>query len=182
MAAGGKIPYLFGMRHLLILAAGLLLAAPAATAQSAVPAAGNAPETPAPVPAAQRKAAEELLIAMQMEQTATRALDQMVAAQLMQRPELKTVEPEMRGFLNKYMSWAALKDDMADLYAREFTEKELKDLRKFYASTTGQKFIGRQSQLMVAGMELGQRRMQEHLPELQQSIERKLAGGTSFQE
>lgn len=170
------------MRHLLILAAGLLLAAPAASAQSA----DVMPETPAPaarpVPAAQRKAAEELLVAMRMEQTATNALNQMVTAQLIQRPELKAVEPEMRGFLNKYMSWASIKDDMADLYAREFSEKELKDLKKFYASSTGQRFIGRQSQLMVAGMELGQRRMQEHLPELQQSIERKLSGPTSFQE
>ncbi|WP_165822165.1 DUF2059 domain-containing protein [Hymenobacter edaphi] len=160
------------MKHLLALAAGLLLAAPAASAQAtATPSA--APVTP--VAPAQRKAAEELLVAMQMEQTATNALDQMVTAQMIQRPELKAVEPEMRGFLHKYMSWAALKDDMADLYAREFSEKELKDLRKFYTSPTGQKFTGKQSQLMAAGMALGQRRMQEHLPELQKSIEDKLS-------
>ncbi|MCC3157534.1 DUF2059 domain-containing protein [Hymenobacter sp. 15J16-1T3B] len=158
------------MKYLLALAAGLLLAAPAATAQTTAAAAPSA----APVPAAQRKAAEELLVAMQMEQTTTSALDQMVTAQLTQRPELKAVEPEMRSFLNKYMSWASLKDDMADLYAREFSEKELKELKKFYASSTGQKFTGKQSQLMVAGMELGQRRLQEHLPELQKSIESKM--------
>lgn len=159
------------MKHVLALAAGLLLAAPAALAQT------TPTSSAAPVSAAQRQAAGELLIAMQMEQTATNALDQMMTAQLIQRPELKAVETEMRGFLNKYMSWAALKDDMTDLYAREFSEKELKDLRKFYASPTGQKFTGRQGQLLVAGMELGQRRMQEHLPELQRSIEAKLGAG-----
>ncbi|GAB3837410.1 DUF2059 domain-containing protein [Hymenobacter jeollabukensis] len=159
------------MKYLLALAAGLLLAAPAASAQTTAAATPGA----APVPASQRKAAEELLVAMQMEQTATNALDQMVTAQLIQRPELKAVEPEMRGFLHKYMSWAALKDDMVDLYAREFSEKELKELRKFYASPIGQKFTGKQSQLMAAGMALGQRRMQEHLPELQKSIEDKMS-------
>lgn len=159
------------MKHLLVFAAGLLLAAPAASAQSAAVTTTAA----APVPAAQRQAAEELLRAMQMEQTATTALDQMMAAQLIQRPELKAVEPEMRSFLDKYMSWAALKDDLADLYAREFSAKELKELRKFYASPTGQKFTGKQGPLMAAGIALGQRRMQEHLPELQQSIAQKLA-------
>ncbi|OON69619.1 DUF2059 domain-containing protein [Hymenobacter sp. CRA2] len=156
------------MKQLLILAAGLLLAAPAASAQT------TASASTAPVPAPQRKAAEELLTVMQMEKTTDNALDQMVTAQLVQRPELKPVETEMRSFLTKYMSWASLKDDMVDLYAREFSEKELKDLKKFYASSTGQKFVGKQGTLMGAGIEIGQRRMQEHMPELQQAIMNKM--------
>ncbi|GAB2969000.1 hypothetical protein GCM10027048_44680 [Hymenobacter coalescens] len=158
------------MKHLLILAAGLLLAAPAASAQTTAAASGS----PAPISAGQRQAAEELLSTMQMQRNTDNALDQMMTAQLIQRPELKAVEPEMRSFLTKYMSWASLKEDMVALYAREFTEKELKELKKFYGSPTGQKFIGKQSTLMAAGIELGQRRMQEHMPELQKSIEQKL--------
>ena len=161
------------MKHYLILAAALLLAAPAATAQSTSAAAAS---STAPASPAQRKAAEELLTVMQMEQNTNNALDQMMTAQLTQRPELKPVEPEMRSFLNKYMSWNALKEDMIALYAREFSEKELRDLKKFYASSTGPKFVGTQSSLMAAGIELGQRRMQEHMPELQQAIEQKMKG------
>jgi uncharacterized protein len=159
------------MKHLLILAAGLLLAAPAASAQTT---AATTSSSAAPVSDGQRRAAEELLTVMQMEQTTTNALDQMMTAQLTQRPELKAVEPEMRSFLNKYMSWNSLRADMVELYAQRFTEKELKELKKFYASATGQKFVGQQSSLMAAGIEIGQRRMQEHMPELQQSIESKL--------
>ncbi|WP_165903873.1 DUF2059 domain-containing protein [Hymenobacter gummosus] len=158
------------MKHLLVLAAGLLLAAPAASAQSTAATSSSA----APVSEGQRKAAEELLTVMQMEQTTNNALDQMLTAQLTQRPELKVVEPEMRSFLTKYMSWNSLRSDMVDLYAQRFTEKELKELKKFYGSTTGQKFVGQQSSLMAAGIEIGQRRMQEHMPELQQSIEAKM--------
>jgi hypothetical protein len=158
------------MKHLLILAAGLLLAAPAASAQSLA----ATTSTAAPVSDGQRKAAAELLTVMQMEKNTDAALDQLMAAQLSQRPELKVVEPELRGFLNKYMSWASLKEDMIDLYARQFSEKELRDLKKFYGSATGQKFVGQQSSLMAAGIELGQRRMQEHMPELQQSILSKM--------
>ncbi|UYZ59391.1 DUF2059 domain-containing protein [Hymenobacter latericus] len=160
------------MKQVIILAAGLLLAAPAALAQTTAPATGST--ATASVSAGQRKAAEELMLAMQMEKNTNAALDQMLVAQMAQRPELKPVEPEMRSFLTKYMGWASLKEDMVQLYAKEFSEKELKDLTKFYSSSTGQKFIGKQSALMVAGMELSQRRMQENLPELQRSIEAKM--------
>jgi hypothetical protein len=160
------------MKQLLILAAGMLLAAPASLAQSLAAAPSAAAATS--VSAGQRKAAEELMTAMEMEKNTNKALDQMLAAQMVQRPELKAVEPEMRTFLTKYMSWNSLKEDMVQLYAQEFSEKELKDLAKFYKSTTGQKFIDKQSSLMIAGMELGQRRMQENLPELQRSIENKM--------
>ncbi|KUG06984.1 hypothetical protein ASU33_06595 [Solirubrum puertoriconensis] len=160
------------MKQLLILAAGLVLAAPAALAQTTAPAPSST--ATAAVSAGQRKAAEDLMLAMQMEKNTNSALDQMLTAQLTQRPELKPVEPEMRNFLTKYMGWASLKEDMVQLYASEFSEKELKDLTKFYSSSTGQKFIGKQSALMIAGMELSQRRMQENLPELQRSIEAKM--------
>nr|WP_262904578.1 DUF2059 domain-containing protein [Hymenobacter lucidus] len=65
---------------------------------------------------------------------------------------------------------------MISLYAKEFTEKELKDLTKFYETPVGQKFVTRQAFLMQAGMELGQRRVQENLPELQRAIEAKMKG------
>lgn len=80
----------------------------------------------------------------------------------------------MRAFMNKYMSWPALKNEMVDLYAREFSEKELRDLTKFYQSSTGQKYVSKQNVLLQAGMQLGQRRVQENLPELQRMLEEKM--------
>ena len=157
----------------LLLVFGLLLVAPAVQAQSsAVPT--TAAATTASVTPGQRRAAEAFLNTMQVEKTLNSTVDQMITMQTRQRPELKSVEPEMRAFMTKYMSWASLKDDMVRLYANEFTEKELNELTRFYGTPVGQKFVAKQSLLMQAGMELGQRRVQEHLPELQQTIEAKM--------
>ncbi|HEX8428490.1 DUF2059 domain-containing protein [Hymenobacter sp.] len=159
------------MKKLWILAASLLLAAPIANAQSTTPA---ATATAAPVSASHRKAAEELLTVMGSEKNTSEMTSQMLQAQLSQRPEMKPVEPEMRAFITKYMGWAAIKDDMTALYAQEFTEKELKELTKFYQTPTGRKTVQKMPQLMMAGMEIGQKRVQEHLPELQQVIGEKM--------
>ncbi|UOQ78019.1 DUF2059 domain-containing protein [Hymenobacter sp. 5516J-16] len=158
------------MKKLLILATGLALAVPAVQAQSTASATGTA----AAISAGQRKAAEELLAATDSEKNLSATIDRMLAAQLEQNPGMKAVEPEMRAYLTKYMSWPSMKEDMVQLYAREFTEKELKELTKFYQTPTGRKTITKMPALMAAGMEIGQKRMQEHLPELQQAIAEKL--------
>lgn len=162
------------MKYFWILTVGLALTAPLAQAQSTTPAAGSAPAPAAPISAGQRKAAEELLTAANSEQNLTVTIDRMLASQIEQNPGMKTVEPEMRAYITKYMSWSAMKEDMVQLYAREFTEKELKELAKFYQTPIGRKTIEKMPQLMAASMEIGQRRMQEHLPELQQAIAEKM--------
>lgn len=159
------------MKKLLLLALGLALAAPAARAQSTASATGVAA---APITAGQRQAAEELLAAADSEKNLTVTIDRMLAVQLEQNPGMKAVEPEMRAYLTKYMSWSAMKEDLVQLYAREFTEKELRELTKFYRTPTGRKTITKMPELMQAGMEIGQKRMQEHLPELQKAIADKL--------
>jgi hypothetical protein len=73
----------------------------------------------------------------------------------------------MKAFLNKYMSWASLKDDMAKIYMAEFSESELNELTKFYQTPLGKKSIQKMPVLMTKGAEIGQKRVQEHLPELQ---------------
>ncbi|QJX45643.1 DUF2059 domain-containing protein [Hymenobacter taeanensis] len=159
------------MKNLWILAAALVLTAPAVSAQTTTtPAAASA----TPISASHRKAAEELLAITGSEKNMTEMSSRMLDVQLEQRPEMKAVEPEMRAFLTKYMSWQSMKDDLVQLYAQEFTEKELKELNKFYQTPTGRKTIQKMPMLMQAGMEIGQRRVQEHLPELQKAIADKM--------
>ena len=152
------------MKYILVLIAGWLFLSPTAHAQS----------TAAPASAGAHRAAEELVQVMQFDKTMNAGIDRMIEMQVSQNAQLKTVEPELRAFLSKYMSAAVLKNDIITLYTREFSESELKDLVKFYQSPTGQKFVSKQPLLMQQGMELGQRRVQEHLPELQKSIETKM--------
>ena len=77
----------------------------------------------------------------------------------------------MKTFLGKYMSWASLKDDMAKIYMSEFSETELNELNKFYQTPLGKKTVQRMPALMAKGAEMGQKRIQEHLPELQATIQ-----------
>ncbi|MEY2562414.1 MAG: uncharacterized protein QOH88_607 [Verrucomicrobiota bacterium] len=123
--------------------------------------------------ASHRKAAESLLSMMNMDAVMGAAIDQMLAMQIKQNPAIAPYEAEMKAFLKKYMSWAGLKDDMIKIYADEFTEAELGELSAFYQTPLGKKTLQKMPTLMAKGAELGQRRVQEHLPELTAAISEK---------
>jgi hypothetical protein len=123
--------------------------------------------------ASHRKAAESLLSMMNMDAVMGAAIDQMLAMQIKQNPAIAPYEMEMKNFLKKYMSWAGLKDDMIKIYADEFTEAELGELSAFYQTPLGKKTLQKMPTLMAKGAELGQRRVQEHLPELTAAISEK---------
>ena len=161
------------MKHFLFL---LLLSAAVAVPALAQPAAPATSLSAGPAPKASHlQAALTLLdVAYAGGKSFDALIDQMLEAQLKPRPELRVVEPEMRAFFTKYMGWQQLRPEMAAIYVREFSETELRDITRFYQTPTGQKMNTKLPQLMQAGMELGQRRVQEHLPELQQAMEAKL--------
>jgi len=118
-----------------------------------------------------RQAAEALLGLMDMNKLLSDSLDQMLQMQMKQNPQIAPYEPQMRAFFNKYMSWASLKEDMVKIYMAEFTEQELKELLAFYQTPVGKKSIQKMPTLLAKGAELGQQRVQQHLPELQQAIQ-----------
>jgi hypothetical protein len=115
-------------------------------------------------------AAQELLGTMHLDKTFGESLQNMVDMQIKQNPGIAPFRKVMLDFFGKYMSWEAVKDDMAKIYAEEFTAEELKDLIAFYKTPTGQKAALRLPQLMNKGAELGMRRVQGHIQELQQTI------------
>jgi hypothetical protein len=143
-----------------------------AQAQATKPTTASA--APSTISASHRQAAEALLTLTYPPGAFDKIIDQMLDAQLKQRPEAKAIEPEMRAFFGKYMSWNSLKPDLIDIYTRNFTEAELRDITKFYQTPTGRKMSAVMPQLMQSGMEMGQQRIQEHLPELQQAIKAKM--------
>ena len=153
----------------------LLLAALAyapAHAQTAKPT--TATSTATPLSTGHRQAAEALLAVVYPPGAFDKLVDQMLDTQLKQRPEAAAIEPEMRAFFSKYMSWNSLKGDMVEIYGRTFTEPELREITKFYQTPTGRKMSAVLPQLMQSGMEIGQKRVQEHLPELQEAIKAKM--------
>jgi hypothetical protein len=120
--------------------------------------------------ASHHAAAESLLTMMDMDKVMSQSVDQMVQMQVKQNPAIAPFEQQMKAFLNKYMSWASMKEDMVKLYEAEFTEPELKQLITFYQTPVGKKTIQKMPQLLTKGAEIGQTRIQEHLPELQAAI------------
>ena len=120
--------------------------------------------------ASHRKAAESLFALMDMEKMVGQSVDQMLAMQVQQNPALAPHQAKMKAFLTKYIGWAGLKDDMVKIYTAEFSESELNELNKFYQTPLGKKTVQKMPSLMAKGAELGQKRVQEHLPELQAAI------------
>ena len=120
-------------------------------------------------------ATHELLQAMHLDKTFEESMEKMIDVQLQQNPAIAPFKNVMLEFFSKYMSWESLKDDMAEIYLEEFSIQELKDLTAFYKTPTGQKAALRVPQLMSKGAELGMRRVQEHMPELQEMIAKEAA-------
>lgn len=142
------------MKKTVVLAAALLaLGAPPAAAQNAV----------------RHELALQLLEAMHVPDQLQASVNASVAAQL-QAPQMRGMEGVLRDFFARYITWNALKDPYADLYARQFTEDELRAMTAFYRSPAGQKLARSTPQLMREGAQLGERVVRAHQAELQQMI------------
>jgi hypothetical protein len=112
----------------------------------------------------QRQAAEALLTTLYSEASFNTMIDQRLAAQFKIAPDMQQYEPELRAFISKYLGWTTIRPELVALYAQEFTEAELREMTRFYQSPTGQKAIARVSVLRQTALDIGLRRIQEHLP------------------
>ncbi len=133
-------------------------------------------QTPAAIKPSQLKAAEDLIAASNIESQMSAMYANMVTAASSQIPEdqktkFKTI---MLNFLSKYMSFADLKQEMARIYAEEFTEAELKEITRFYLTPVGKKTIEKLPALQQKGIAMAQQKLQAHLPELQQTLQAEL--------
>lgn len=120
--------------------------------------------------ASHEAATKKLFDAMHMEETTAKTLKQINDQQVEANPTIAPYREIMLEFMNKYISWASLESEMTKIYMEAFTEDELNELAAFYATPTGQKAIKSMPELLVKGAAIGEQRVQEHMPELQQKI------------
>lgn len=120
--------------------------------------------------ASHRAAVEKLFVAINMEKTHAATLENIVQQQARTNPAMAALQPTMREFLDKYMGWKVVKDDMVKIFQEGFTEAEVGELNKFYDTAAGKKTIEQIPLLMSKGMVAAQERMKEHLPELQATL------------
>ena len=118
------------------------------------------------------KAAEEMLVSMNMPNLFATTINNVVKAQSAALPQdkQKLYATVMNTFMNKYLNWDFLKIDMAKIYASEFSESELKELTTFYQTPLGKKMLEKSPALMQKGMLVGQQLIVSHQAELQEMI------------
>jgi hypothetical protein len=125
------------------------------------------PPTPSAI-----KAAEEMLLVSGTSAQFDKSVQNVINQYSGQIPETNRAAfvQVMTSFLNKYSSWDILKKDLMLMYAREFTEAELKQLTAFYKTPLGIKLNQKQPVLMQTAMTIGQQAVIAHQDELKQML------------
>lgn len=121
------------------------------------------------------KAAETMVSLSSSAEAYNKKIDQkldMMFKQLPDRADKKDVQEKLREFLSRYLSWDSIRLELATLYANKFTEAEIQEIVSFYQTPAGRKLSLIGPQLSQAQMEIGQRRMQEHMTEFQQLFDK----------
>jgi len=122
-----------------------------------------------------REQVEKLFKLTQMEKRIQESVDSVLQLQLRQNPQIAEKKATVAQFFEKYIGWNALKEDIAQMYMKTFSEKELEDINAFYITPAGQKVINIVPQLVQQRNQLAMGRLQENIGELQNI----LAGSTA---
>jgi len=120
-----------------------------------------------------RKAAENLLIVMEVDKSLPQLRDQLVESQLKQNPQLASQRDIFQKFFNKYLNWESVKEDTITAYTQEFTEPELKKLTEFYKTPVGKKASEKMPKLVFLSGQIGLQKAQANQAELRQMIEER---------
>lgn len=118
--------------------------------------------------------AGKLLDLMNTEKTLNDSIMLSLDSQLAGNASLLPYKQVMVDFMKKYMSYQAMKSDLEDIYAAEFSVAELIELQNFYNTPTGLKSIEKIPLLMKKGADVGQKTVQANLPELYKMIETEM--------
>ena len=118
-----------------------------------------------------RKAAENLLLVMEVDKSLPKIPDQVVENQMQQNPQLAAQREVLQRFLTKYVNWESVKEDTITAYTHEFTEPELKKLTEFYKTPVGKKASEKMPQLAFLAGQLGLKKAQANQAELRQMLE-----------
>jgi len=117
------------------------------------------------------QAIRQLFQLTHMEQKVQEGVESLLALQMQRNPELAPYEEQIRGFMNRYIGWEAMRDDLVRMYREAFTLDELKAMNAFYITPVGQKVLTRVPELVQERNRLAAERLQAHVGELQQEVQ-----------
>ena len=118
-----------------------------------------------------RKAAEELLSAMDYDTTSKHMIESLIQMEIKQNPHIGLYEDTLRSFFTKYLWFKSLKSELIEIYTSELSEKDLKKIARFFNSDAGRKFSSKRAILFEKGTLVGQQRIQNNLGELGEMIQ-----------
>jgi hypothetical protein len=121
----------------------------------------------------------QLLEAMRMPDQIQASVATVAATQARLNPDVPGLQEVLRDFLARYVTWDAMKEEYAEIYAGAFTEEELREMTAFYRTPTGQKLARSTPQLTRLGAELGERTLRAHAAELDQLLARRIEAGAA---
>jgi len=164
-----------------VLVLGWVVGSFAAACAHAPPGAGPPPQAPGTIawpvqldhestPQTHKQAALQLLTDAGTEGAMTAMTEVVLKQQLEANPAIKPYESVMRTFFQKYISFAAIRDDLAKLYMERFTELQLRQMLVFYQTPTGRLAVKELPKVIEAGAQIGKQRVEEHLSELREAI------------
>ena len=117
-----------------------------------------------------RQEVETLFKLTHMEAKIEESVDNVLAMQLQQNPQLAQRQAVLRAFLEKYIGWNSMKEPLIEMYVKTFSEPELKEMNAFYITPTGQKVILQLPELVQERNRLAMQRIQANIGELEQAI------------
>ena len=92
--------------------------------------------------------AEELLILFNLPAIIANTSEKSIELLIKQSPDAKTYADIFREFGKRYLTWENLKKPMIKRYTETFTNRELQQLKTFFSSATGKKYIQKSNTLM----------------------------------
>lgn len=73
---------------------------------------------------------------------------------------------KVRARVLELMGWSAVKDEIAAIYTKNFTEEELLAITRMLETPTGQMLVSKQITLLPESMAIGQKKAQQMMPEI----------------
>ena len=117
-----------------------------------------------------RKAAEHLLLVLEVDKSLPKVVEQVVETQVQHNPQLAPQRDVLQRFLTTYVNWESVKEETITAYTHEFTEPELQQLTAFYKTPLGKKANEKMPKLAFIAGQLGLKQAQTHQAELQQML------------
>jgi len=121
------------------------------------------------------EAAKKLLAEMGLKRVYENAVENSTKRLLKANPAFAKIKDKIKAFYEKNIGWDVMKEDLAKLYAKYFTKKELEDITAFYKTPTGKKVLSKMGQLTYEGQMLTRKRLEPHLNELKKMLDEAIA-------